>query len=251
MTTRTLPVRVWLAQRKGASTGQAMDVQDFRKRLCESFIPVTHQWMRLFGMTDYLVSLWPQGLATAASLPDESALVFYQTQQHYDAMGKTPTGKLYGAAHALVFEGGMNRGGYPSLYELTTGSELGKPYFGFDAQPEFNWSQGPVWTVAMQCPTGPAANDWVKTCVMPCLKVFPANQQWIAWATSGWMMLWVRCQDEPATSLAQLQQGLAALGSEMQTLFVHRLGEVCVPDDAMIAFPGIDLPFGQSARIVS
>ena len=250
MSLPNLPVRVWLARRQGSAAGQAMDAQEFRNRLCESFIPVTHQWMRLFGMTDYLVSLWPQDRSGNVGFPDESALVFYPSITKYDAMRKTPTGKLYSASHALIFDSGMNRGGYPVFHEVASGSVLNQAYFGFDVDPDFNWSQGPVWALALRVPVA-APVDWVTFCVKPCLDAFPQNRQWIAWATTGWLVLWVRCRDDAAITLAQLKQQLLALDGVPEVLWMHRLGEVRVPDDPLQEFTGVDLIFDQSARVVS
>jgi hypothetical protein len=75
---------------------------DFIKKLGTVFMPMTVQMQRLFGLTAYLPAILPE--TKSEGMPDEIALVFYQTQGAYHEAKRCVGGRSYSELHQLLFD---------------------------------------------------------------------------------------------------------------------------------------------------
>jgi hypothetical protein len=126
-------VRVWRGFRLSSLAPQA-----FLSALGSVFIPVTAQLQRLYGLTAYLPTVPP--LDKPDGLPDEIALVFYETQQAYNDTKLIVAGRAYSSLHSTVFAFPASQSGFPTL--LADKLDFDTPYHVFseaaDWQPGFS-----------------------------------------------------------------------------------------------------------------
>lgn len=123
-------VRVWRGFRAdGMSNG------DFYERLGRNFIPMTVQALAWLGMTAYLPTVLPD--KKPASVPDEIALVFYESQDAYRRTFQTTIGRAYGLLHEPVFSAG-SKSGFPRL--LGDVFQAHQPYYLFEQ--DVDWYHG-------------------------------------------------------------------------------------------------------------
>jgi hypothetical protein len=124
-------VRVWRGYRPGSSTGPA-----FLTALGSIFIPVTVILQRLYGLTAYLPTVLP--LNKPDGVPDEIALVFYETQQAYNDTKQIVAGRAYSSLHSTVFAFPASQSGFPVL--LGAKLEFDTPYHLFTDKAD--WQSG-------------------------------------------------------------------------------------------------------------
>jgi len=102
-------VRVWCGYRT-----DGLDGPTFRKALGRNFLPFCIQSQPPLGLTAYLPAILPDDRPDG--VPDEIALVFYESQDVYRAAAKTTIGRIYGALHGTVFSRNSTSS-FPSLLE--------------------------------------------------------------------------------------------------------------------------------------
>jgi len=124
-------VRVWRGFRLGTLTPA-----DFLQDLGTIFIPVTAQLQRLYGLTAYLPTVLPS--SKPEGVPDEIALVFYQTQQAYNDTSNIVAGRAYSLLHKTVFAFPASLSGFPVV--LGSALALDQPYYLFAG--EVDWRGG-------------------------------------------------------------------------------------------------------------
>ena len=115
-------VRVWRGYRLSS-----LAVPDFLTALGSIFMPVTVQLQRLYGLTAYLPAVPPT--EKAAGVPDEIALVFYETQQAYTDTALIVAGRAYSRLHSTVFDLSISKSGFP--VPLPNRLAFDTPYFLF------------------------------------------------------------------------------------------------------------------------
>ena len=115
-------VRVWRGYRL-----TTLSPQDFLSALGSIFIPASAQLQRLYGLTAYLPTVMPLGKPD--SVPDEIALVFYESQQAYNNTKLTVGGRAYSSLHSTVFALPRSESGFPSLLGRTL--QFDTPYHVF------------------------------------------------------------------------------------------------------------------------
>jgi len=101
--------------------------QDFLTALGTIFIPATAILQRLYGLTAYLPTVLPQ--SKPAGVPDEIALVFYDSQQAYNDTALIVAGRSYSALHKTIFAFPSSLSGFPVM--LGSRLALDTPYFLF------------------------------------------------------------------------------------------------------------------------
>jgi hypothetical protein len=124
-------VRVWRGFRLGA-----LMPPDFLQALGSIFIPATAQLQRLYGLTAYLPTVLPT--SKPDGVPDEIALVFYESQQAYNDTSAIVAGRAYSALHKTVFAFPASQSGFPTL--LGSAASLDQPYHLFTGA--VDWQEG-------------------------------------------------------------------------------------------------------------
>jgi hypothetical protein len=100
------------------------------------FIPVTAQLQSLYGLTAYLPTVLPTG--KPKGVPDEIALVFYETQKAYNDTLLSVAGRAYQRLHYAVFAFPPSLSGFPELLGSTM--LVDRPYYLF--KKAVDWQQG-------------------------------------------------------------------------------------------------------------
>jgi len=86
----------------------------FIEKLRTVFMPMTVQMQRLFGLTAYLPAVLPE--TKSEGLPDEIALVFYQTQEAYHEAKRCVGGRSYSELHQLLFDMPASASSFPEMF---------------------------------------------------------------------------------------------------------------------------------------
>ncbi len=129
-------VRVW----RGFSV-EGPPRTKFHEKLRTTFIPGTPQFQSPLGLTAYLPAVLPVDVPNG--VPDEIALVFYESQEDYNDAKDTIAGRAYADLHSTVFSFAAPRrstSDWPTIF--SGGLELEKPYFLFDKN--VDWQSGHV-----------------------------------------------------------------------------------------------------------
>lgn len=124
-------VRVW----RGFKL-KKLNIETYYSKLGEVLIPITIQMQSPLGLTAYLPSILPPEKFVA--IPDEIALVFYESQDIYKHTFKTPAGRAYGLLHSAIFDLDACKTAFPIL--LNEGKEWEQPYYLFEDCPD--WQAG-------------------------------------------------------------------------------------------------------------
>lgn len=133
-------VRVWRGYKIAAIAHEK-----FREKLRSIFIPGTPQFQAQLGMTAYLPAVIPD--AAPVVVPDEIALVFYESKQVYSATYRTIAGRAYGALHETIFQFGTSKeshsdmsskSGWPVLFTKAVAMDV--PYYLHENR--VDWKQG-------------------------------------------------------------------------------------------------------------
>jgi hypothetical protein len=99
----------------------------FIEKLRTVFMPMTVQMQRLFGLTAYLPAILPE--TKSEGMPDEIALVFYQTQGAYHEAKRCVGGRSYSELHQLLFDMPATPSSFPEMF--TGEVQLDKAYHLF------------------------------------------------------------------------------------------------------------------------
>jgi hypothetical protein len=86
----------------------------FIEKLGTVFMPMTVQMQRLFGLTAYLPAILPE--TKSEGMPDEIALVFYQTQGAYHEAKRCVGGRSYSELHQLLFDMPASVSSFPEMF---------------------------------------------------------------------------------------------------------------------------------------
>jgi len=86
----------------------------FIEKLGTVFMPMTVQMQRLFGLTAYLPAILPE--TKSEGMPDEIALVFYETQESYHEAKRCVGGRSYSELHQLLFDMPASGSSFPELF---------------------------------------------------------------------------------------------------------------------------------------
>lgn len=129
-------VRVW----RGYSL-ESPPRSKFHEKLRTTFIPGTPQFQAPLGLTAYLPAVLPTDVPDG--LPDEIALVFYESPQDYNEAKDTIAGRAYADLHGTVFsftDPRRSTSDWPLIF--SGGLEREKPYYLFDKN--VDWQSGHV-----------------------------------------------------------------------------------------------------------
>jgi hypothetical protein len=140
-------VRVWRGFRL-----PALMPPDFLTALGTVFIPVTAQLQRLYGLTAYLPTVLPT--SKPQHVPDEIALVFYESQQAYTDTSKIVAGRAYSALHKTVFAFPASQSGFP--VQLGSALNFDQPYFLFKDSVDWQGGYSQVFAGARPAAVTPA-----------------------------------------------------------------------------------------------
>ena len=114
----------------------------FVDKLSSVFMPMTVQMQRLYGLRAYLPAVLPEGSGPA--LPDEVALVFYNTQASYHEAKRCIGGRAYSELHELVFDMAQSLSSFPQLLGAAVATDT--PYHLLSKS--VDWQSGAAYVFA-------------------------------------------------------------------------------------------------------
>lgn len=127
-------VKVWRGYR-----APALSLADFLTRLGTVFVPATVEMQTKIGLDGYLPSV-PGGLAQKPdTVPDETAILFWDTQQTYTDGFKTLAVRTYTLTHGPVYRP-PSGAEFPTLFKGALAAE--QPSYLIDAPAD--WMKGQV-----------------------------------------------------------------------------------------------------------
>lgn len=128
-------VRIWRGFRPSEAQ---LPWKDFLAFLSGTLFPTEGTWRPYFGLTCYIAGI--KSPTESAQAPDEFALVFYESQEVYDAGLRTVAGSIYPLFPAAKFATEGGRSGYPDRLQGTFVKNT--PYFVLGNQ--VDWYHGTV-----------------------------------------------------------------------------------------------------------
>ena len=140
-------VRIWRGFRQ-----PTLALQDFFDRLGQTFVPSTVEMQIENGLDVYIPAI-PAGLeGKPSTVPDETAILFWDSQQTYHDGFNTLAGRTYTLTHGGVYThaSGAN---FPTLY----GGELQMDTCYFLIDRSEDWMHGEVRHLVAAVPSGPTA----------------------------------------------------------------------------------------------
>lgn len=238
-----LPVRVWLARRK-----EGMTQDKFLTMLRAEFVPITVQWLTPLGLQAYFPTLLPEDPAHNTA-PHEIALVFYASAEIYGASRLTTTGRLYGKAHSLLFESGMNPD-WPTPWLAGTTTVLGKAFHSATPEEGLDWNQGKVAIFMLRWPSALEGSDWVERHCLPMLSTLAELRQWIAFARDDYMIVWANLPETCSLTADTLRHALAGSTAGFEVVFAHLARKELVTAGPTDVFPGVTFNPDESLHVV-
>jgi len=147
-------VRVWRGFRN-----PAMALPDFFNRLNTVFIPATVQMQIDAGLDCYLPAV-PAGLAGKPdTVPDETAILFWDSQETYTDGFKTLAVRTYTLTHAAVYATG-SRADFPQPFAGVVVAD--QPYY-LSNEPA-DWMGGRVWHILGSRPAAQSPEEFMTQC---------------------------------------------------------------------------------------
>jgi hypothetical protein len=115
----SIPIRVTVpvpadAVRVFRGKSRPLKRSEFIQKLGTVFMPMTVQMQRLFGLTAYLPAILPE--TKSEGMPDEIALVFYETQEAYHEAKRCVGGRSYSELHQLLFDMKASKSSFPEMF---------------------------------------------------------------------------------------------------------------------------------------
>jgi hypothetical protein len=220
-----------------------MSQQAFLSALGSIFIPATAQLQRLYGLTAYLPTVLspdkPDGV------PDEIALVFYESQQSYNDTKMTVAGRAYSSLHATVFALPQSESGFPSL--LGEAMEFDVPYHVF--KESVDWQLG---FTQVFVGTRPAATKPEKFAASLFQFVDGLRQNRprgldgaVVCATAAWVLYWEHWTDEDAS----LRGRIADLPKLAKRVLLQAHTSISIPTELAQHYAGLTIEGGESFNI--
>lgn len=186
----------------------------FVDKLGRLFMPLTVQMQRIYGLTAYLPAVLPPSKPTG--VPDEIALVFYQTQAAYHDAKQCVGGRAYSESHGLVFDMARSQSDFPTLFANVV--DVNRPYYLFERS--VDWQAGNTWLHVGTRPKSVKEKQFLEgvgklaaaLCESPGERdavIFCADEDWLVW--------WEHSQGpgELAPGLKKLTDAVSSLPARM------------------------------------
>jgi hypothetical protein len=225
-------VRVWRGF-KADGTPSA----EFRKKIGRIFIPAAVQTQAPLGMTAYLPAVLPDERPPA--MPDEIALVFYESQTAYDRTGDTTVGRVYSLLHRSLFSFPRSKTGFPVALDGELAADT--PYHLFSD--EADWYGGECRLLVGTPKSG--QNDF-RGSVHGILEALrrdrpPGLDGAIVLAADSYLLYWEHWTDKSGQGAA------AALAKLIDVTLDTTARAQKVPRDGFDIYPGLEIAAGGAA----
>ncbi|MBU6997059.1 MAG: hypothetical protein HXS41_06015 [Theionarchaea archaeon] len=126
-------VRVWRGYKR-----KEVELREFFQKSGSVFVPAAVEMERQLGMHVY-VPAFPAGIEKPGTVPDETAILFWESQKTYHDAFKTLAERIYVLTHGPLF-GPPSTADFPEYLGKTFEAE--KPYYLYDTPAD--WMHGVV-----------------------------------------------------------------------------------------------------------
>ena len=154
-------VRVWRGYKR-----KEVELSEFFHKSGSVFVPAAVEMERSLGLHVY-VPAFPAGVDKPDTVPDETAILFWETQQTYHDAFKTLAERIYVLTHGPLF-GPPSTADFPEYLGKTFEAE--KPYYLFDTPSD--WMHGEVTHLV-----GGRPPDQTPTEFLSCIQLWAQNEQ--------------------------------------------------------------------------
>jgi len=232
-------VRVW----RGYSV-EGPPRNTFREKLRTTFIPGTPQFQSPLGLTAYLPAVLPTDVPNG--VPDEIALVFYESQQDYNGAKDTIAGRAYADLHSTVFSFAPPRRSTSAWPEIFSGAlEREKPYFLFDKN--VDWQLGHVNVLVASRAQSLSEEQFLNNVTTAIAKIQAATLSGLDGAivvvTSDYLVYWEHWKDLQSSKNSQIQD----LAKDNVVNMSGSYELIAVPENLHQAYPGLKEIVGGEA----
>ena len=238
-------VRVWRGFMAGHYRKREDGTLKFRKALREVFIPITVQAMAPLGLTAYQPTILPGDEHPA--IPDEIALVFYESQHTYREAMKTTLGKSYGMLHGTVFNFSRSDDAAPpstSAFPTMLGAELQPDQPCHVLGREIDWYHG-----STEVYVGTWSKGLEEKALKGAYKVFSSLQVdrpagldgLIVVASARYLIAWSH-GDEPGVCEPRLRE---EIGDGLRTVLCRQARWLSVPESMWDRLQALDMDVGD------
>jgi len=232
-------VRVWRGFRL-----QTEMPPDFLQALGTIFIPATAILQRLYGLAAYLPTVLP--VSKPNGVPDEIALVFYNSQQAYADTTLIVAGRTYSALHKTVFAFPASLSGFPVM--LGSKLALDTPYFLFSDSVDWQGGFAQVY-VGARDPAMPVEtfSAGIRKFLQTLKKKRPAGMDGaIACVSEQYVVYWEHWKNETAS----LKGRIADLAGLSQRVLLQPHAPTPIDSSITAHYPGIPSVESRSFNIL-
>jgi hypothetical protein len=231
-------VRVWRGYRLSS-----LAVPDFLTALGSIFMPVTVQLQRLYGLTAYLPAVPPT--EKPAGVPDEIALVFYETQQAYTDTSLIVAGRAYSRLHSTVFDLSISKSGFP--VPLPNQLAFDTPYYLFTDAADWQTGFSQVYVGARKAVM---PQDKFAAVLLDFLMHVRAHRPdglegAICCVNANWIIYWEHWTSEAAS----LKGRISDLAKLSDLVMLKPSATVAIEPSLTAHYPGIAVKGGQSFNL--
>lgn len=154
-------VRVWRGYKR-----KEVELSEFFHKSGSVFVPAAVEMERSLGLHVY-VPAFPAGVDKPDTVPDETAILFWETQQTYHDAFKTLAERVYVLTHGPLF-GPPSTADFPDYFGKTFEAE--KPYYLFNTPSD--WMHGVVTHLV-----GGRPRNQTPTEFLSCIQTWAQNEQ--------------------------------------------------------------------------
>ncbi len=207
-------VRVWRGYRAAN-----LDYAQFAGFLGSIFVPSCALLQPNAGLTAYVAAL-PSQTDKPATVPDQTALMFWATEQAHDAAVDTVAVRAYQNLHGGAYDLTMSSSATPIAFDGAVVAE--QPYHLFNAP--VDWMLGSVWHFVGGIPTAQTPATWLAE-------------------LGSWASSW--CENTPAG----VDAALLCAGESYVAFWQHSAGENATAGTAPDQLGSLSTPFLSKVAI--
>jgi hypothetical protein len=246
-------MRVWCGFNLPGTTAD-----NFHSALGSILIPATVETMQPLGLTAYQPTVLPDSVK--ASIPNEIALVFYESQSVYGDSTKNVNGRSYQRLHRAIFDFGSEKSfsSFPVLFGQDGGDkvETRKPYYLFAEKTDWQYGRARVFVGARK--EGQSAEEF-RANIGKTLKSIQAEHQlaaqdcqannasdgMVAVATNDAVCLWEHWSNKEAASSKNMDKFKAFADPVLE----KAPEDTSVPLSGYTPYAGLDIHGGEALNL--
>jgi len=229
-------VRVWTG-----FTLDAISEKDFVSKLATIFMPSTIEVAQPLGLSAYQATITPFDPASLPHLPNEVALVWYQSQEVYSASARScVAGRMYQLLHSTLFNftaGAPRRStsAFPTRFDGTV--EAGSPYYLYGNHADWQNGTTNLAVLAFDGTDAAAKKNLATVFLAPFQALesgFDRPAGVVIHVASSYLLFWELMAGDYHTSL------ISPIAAEFKSYATLSTADVAVPRSLWANYTGMD-----------